>query len=244
MNRKTEAPSLYLSLPQTCSYLQDLQSQILFLDPDQAVNPAMYDKLLGLGFRRSGKLVYRPHCPHCGGCIPVRISIAEFRPSRGQRRTLAKNRDLHIRVVEPYFDDTVFSLYGKYQNRRHQGAGMDNPRPETFTDFLVATPVDTRFVEFREPGTGRLLAVAVADLQPTSLSAVYTFFDPDQSRRGLGTLAILWQVEYARKNGLEWLYLGYWIENSPKMSYKQNFQPLQTLSADGQWHLMSEESDN
>lgn len=239
MSRQTRTPPLYLSLPQDCNYLPDLQSQMLFLDPEYPIHPGLYDQLLAMGFRRSGRLIYRPHCSHCQACVPVRVPVSAFQPSRSQRRTLKKNRDLDIAIKTPHFDDEIFDLYCRYQNHRHPGAGMDNPTPDSFRDFLVNSPVNTWFVEFREPGTRKLLSVTVADYQPASLSAVYTFFDPEAASRGLGTQAVLWQIQHAVSRSLSWVYLGYWIDDCSKMQYKKKFRPLEQLGTDG-WHDLHE----
>jgi arginine-tRNA-protein transferase len=233
MNQQTSSPPVYLSIPQDCSYLPDRQSQMLFLDPEYPMTPALYDQLLAMGFRRSGRLIYRPHCPHCGACVPVRIPVAEFEPSRGQRRTLKKNADLAIDITQPRFDDELFDLYSRYQNLRHPGAGMDNPNTDSYTEFLVHSPVHSLFVEFREPTKSRLLSVAVIDQQPGSLSAVYTFFDPDTANRGLGTLAVLWQVQQALAQSRPFVYLGYWIDKCQKMQYKKQFRPIEAFNGEG-----------
>lgn len=243
MSQQTRTPPLYLSLPQDCNYLPGLQSQMLFLDPEYPVTAALYDQLLTIGFRRSGRLIYRPHCGHCNACISVRVPVAEFRPSRAQRRTMKKNADLHIAIKQPYFDDELFALYCRYQNRRHPGAGMDNPTADSFRDFLVNSPVETWFVEFRQPETGILLSVSVVDVQPASLSAVYTFFEPDASARGLGTQAVLWQILHALSRSMSWVYLGYWIDECSKMDYKKKFRPLERLGEDGWQPLDQKQPD-
>ncbi|MBE9515627.1 MAG: arginyltransferase [Proteobacteria bacterium] len=239
MSQQTTTPPLYLSIPQDCSYLPGRQSQMLFIDPEYPITPALYDQLLAMGFRRSGRLIYRPHCPHCGACVAVRIPTSDFTPARGQKRTLKKNADLTITVTPPHINDELFDLYRRYQAQRHPGAGMDNPTHDSFTDFLIQSPVQSLFVEFREPREDRLVSVAVLDQQPDSLSAVYTFYDPEADSRGLGTLAVLWQIQHALSESRPWVYLGYWIDECEKMSYKKQFRPLETFSDTG-WTRLRE----
>jgi arginyl-tRNA--protein-N-Asp/Glu arginylyltransferase len=226
VSRHQEKPELFLSLPFECSYLDGRLASTLFIDPNNPRTPDHYNALLEKGFRRSGKLIYRPHCGQCTECISVRIPVNRFRPSRSQKRILKRNQDLRLVETPPRFDEKHFSLYRQYQKARHTNGSMDNDDRQAYEDFLVDTPVDNRFLEFRDD-RDTLLAVAVTDFTDSGLSAVYTFFDPDQPRRGLGVFAILHQVALAKAYGLDYLYLGYWIKDCDKMSYKQNYRPLQ-----------------
>ncbi len=207
------------------------------LNPLLTPTVALYGQLIDIGFRRSGRQLYRPHCPDCAGCVSCRMIVAEFRPNRAQRRCLERNRDLEVVVKPAALTDENFGLYQSYLNGRHAGGGMDNPTPESFQQFLISDWCDTRFVEFR--ARGRLLAVAVVDYLPHSLSAVYTFFDPDERHRGLGTHAILWQIEAARRSRRNYVHLGYWIAGSAKMRYKIRFQPLEGFVANA-WVALPE----
>jgi arginine-tRNA-protein transferase len=227
-------PELYLSMPHPCSYLAGRSSTIIFVDPRRALDNEQYGEFVRQGFRRSGDLVYRPYCQDCAACVPVRIPVARFAATRGQRRIRKRNSDLVARERPAAFDPDHFALYRRYIAGRHPGSSMDDPDPERYWGFLVSRQVETVFVEFRYRDSGDLACVAATDLLPDGLSAVYTFFDPDAPRRGLGVFAILWQIEEARRRGLPYVYLGYWIRESPKMSYKSNFQPLETLIA-GHW---------
>lgn len=215
-----------------CSYLPERAARTLFADPHVILDNHLYSQLLLYGFRRSGSHIYRPSCPTCEACIPVRVPVAKFRPNRAQRRAWQFNNDIVAQFVEPGFHADHFELYQKYIAQRHAGGGMDSPDPERYVEFLLSDWSDTRFVEFRY-GTS-LLAVAVIDVVASGWSAVYTFFDPNQDRRGLGTYAILWEIEQARQSGLPWLYLGYWIDECTKMNYKARFQPLEKFR-DGVW---------
>lgn len=224
-----------------CGYWPDRAARDLVLDPRDPRLGAIYPQALAWGFRRSGDLVYRPHCTHCRACVAVRIPVADFAPDRSQRRCLARNASVQARIVPAQRTPEHFALYQRYLEARHQDGGMDGHGPAEFDQFLLGSWPDTRFVELREPATadgpGHLLAVAVTDRVPGALSAVYTFFDPDQGARGLGTLAILRQIEWARRDGLEHLYLGYWIDGHGKMDYKRRFRPLEAF--DGRrWRAM------
>ncbi|HHH45413.1 MAG TPA: arginyltransferase [Thiotrichales bacterium] len=208
-----------------CSYLPGRESTSEWVDP-AILGQALYDRLIELGFRRSGDHVYRPACLGCRACVPVRIPVDRFRPSRRDRRCRRRNADLASRFVEPRFTDEYFALYSRYLAARHPGGGMDDPDPEDFLEFLTSDWSDTRFLEIRAPD-GRLMAVAVTDLLDQGFSAVYTFYEPEEPSRGLGNFAILEQIRLAREQELPWLYLGYWIEGSARMAYKARFLPQQ-----------------
>jgi arginyl-tRNA--protein-N-Asp/Glu arginylyltransferase len=243
MSATEETAQLYLSMPHPCGYLPDRMASTLFIDPHQPVSPVLFDELMRRGFRRSGDLIYTPHCAGCQACVPVRIPVAEFTPNRSQRRTWTRNRDLRVCEREPGFDPDQFALYRRYQAGRHQGSTMDDPDAAKYLDFLISRRATTRFFEFRGPDPAdtakdRLLCVAVVDVLGDGLSAVYTFFAPELSARGLGTYAVLWEIEHARRLGLTWLYLGYWIEESPKMAYKANFRPIQAYR-NGRWEPLT-----
>jgi leucyl-tRNA---protein transferase len=226
---------LYASPPHACAYLEKREAVTQFIDPAQVMNPQLYSQLIEVGFRRSGEYVYRPRCYSCQACIPARIPVASFQPSRGQRRIWQRNQDLKISLVAADFRDEHFTLYRRYISARHAGGDMDVTNPERYREFLLSSWGDTWCCEFRLGP--RLLAVAVIDRLINGLSAVYTFFDPEYARRGLGTFAVLWEIADARKSGLPWLYLGYWIEECPKMSYKNRFRPLE-IYRDGLWHAL------
>nr|CRH07649.1 arginyl-tRNA--protein transferase [Candidatus Magnetococcus massalia] len=216
---------LLLTPPHACSYLADHEAAILFVEPSLPMSSELYEHLMERGFRRSSEHVYRPYCGHCDACVSVRIPVTKFEMSRSLRRVWKRNSDLEIIERAPCDDSEWFELYGRYLTSRHSGGPMDDPQPDQFLEFLNANWSDTRFVEFRKGG--KLLMVAVLDDQPKSISAVYTFYDPDENARSLGTHAILWQIEEAKAKGREWVYLGYWIKQSPKMAYKTRFTPLE-----------------
>jgi arginine-tRNA-protein transferase len=166
----------------------------------------------------------------------VRIPVAEFAPDRSMRKCLRRNADLRMRVCPAERTDEHLALYRRYLASRHRAGGMDDHGANEFDQFLVGSWSRTRFLEFRLPvadGPGELLAVAVTDVTPDALSAVYTFFDPDHAARGLGTYAILRQLAWAASEGRPHLYLGYWIDGHPKMDYKRRFRPLEAFDGQG-----------
>lgn len=210
-----------------CGYWPERNARDLVLDPSDASLPDIYPQSLAIGFRRSGGHVYRPHCAACQACVPVRLPVRNFAPDRSQRRCIGRNTDLRLDLRPAQRTDEVFELYRRYVDSRHAGGGMDGPAVEDFDRFVSCDWSPTRFLEFRRGDT--LLAVAVTDVMPTSLSSVYTFFDPGEARRGLGTFAILSQIEWARREDREHLYLGFWLKDHPKMHYKENFRPQERL---------------
>jgi len=229
-------PDLFLSLPHECGYLPDRQATSLFVDPGNLTAAQHYTQFLQSGFRRSGRLIYRPHCQSCTECISVRIPVNRFTARRGQKRLLKRNTDLVVLEKSPYFSEEHFDLYKKYQGRRHKDGSMDHDDRNMYEDFLVRSPIDTRFFEFRNQEE-KLLAVAVSDFVEDGLSAVYTYFDPDETRRGLGVFAVLWQIQETIRLGLDHLYLGYWIKDCAKMAYKQDYQPLEAWG-NGAWEIL------
>jgi len=232
MTIRQNKPDLYLSMPHPCSYLDGRMSTILFVDPQRILNEGEYGAFVRQGFRRSGDLVYRPHCQGCRACVAVRVPVREFAPSRGQQRVWNRNRDIEVVEKPARFEPAHFDLYRRYQAGRHPDSGMNDADPQKYLGFLVSRQVETVFFELR--AEGRLLGVAVADVLPDGLSAVYTFYDPDLPQRGLGVHAVLWEIAETVRRGLDYLYLGYWIAESPKMSYKINYQPVEALQ-DGRW---------
>ena len=219
------APHLFLSTTHACSYLPNQTASTLFIDPRFPVTPDLLGDFNRRGFRRSGELIYRPHCEGCQACVPVRIPVEAFVPSRAQRRTQGRNEDIVVSAHPAHFNPEHFTLFVRYQDARHAGGAMADPDPSSYLRFLVSRHSATTFHELRIDGT--LAGVAVVDALPDGLSAVYTFYDPSLTQRGLGTYAILWQIAEARRRGLPFLYLGYWIKDSEKMAYKARFQPLE-----------------
>ena len=238
MNKSTindeEKVLFYVTAPHDCGYLNNKQAVTTFLDPNIPINTDLYSLLIAHGFRRSGDHIYRPNCPDCHACIPVRIPVKSFKPKRTQKRIWKRNHDLVIMQKQPEYNDLHFKLYQNYISIKHPGGGMDDPDPNSYLDFLSCKGIDTRFTEFWLEN--HLVAVAVVDVLEDGLSALYTFYDPEYSKRSLGVFTILWQIEESRRLGFDYLYLGYWIAECTKMSYKNQYRPFETYLNDN-WSL-------
>ncbi|MDH1619694.1 arginyltransferase [Pseudomonas sp. zfem001] len=226
----------YATQPHPCSYLPEEQATTLFLDPSQPMDVQVYAELSELGFRRSGDHLYRPHCQQCTACIPARIPSARFTANRQQRRIIKRNQDIVVRCVRPVFTEEYYALYVRYIEQRHADGDMYPPSREQFSTFLIRDLPFSRFYEFRLQD--KLLAIAVTDVLPNGLSAVYTFYDPAEERRSLGRFAILWQIGETSRLGLEAVYLGYWIKNCRKMNYKTQYRPIE-LFVNQRWTLLT-----
>lgn len=237
MTVDTDSLRLFHTGTHPCGYWPERDARDLVLDPRDPRLPQFYAQALDWGFRRSGDIVYRPHCIDCRACVPVRIPLARFAPDRSQRRCLARNADVEMRVQPAERNDERLALYRRYLRARHPDGGMDGHGAAEFDQFLLGRWTEGRFLELRT--RERLLAVAVTDLVEGALSAVYTFYEPDEVARGLGTLAILRQIEWGLREGRQHLYLGYWIDGHGKMDYKRRFRPLESFDGRG-WHDMTE----
>ncbi|MBL0511562.1 arginyl-tRNA-protein transferase [compost metagenome] len=214
-----------------CSYLGHEQEQLLVLMDHELLNAAGYERLLTAGFRRSGNDIYRPHCPACSACQSLRIHSERFVPNRSQKRVRQLNRDLEL--VLSYDDKPeYYQLYERYIRERHHDGSMYPPSRTQYKGFLHCDWMPPLYMEIRKEG--RLIGVATTDLLPHSMSAMYTFFDPDYADRSLGTFAILSQLELARRTGRSWLYLGYLVEACRKMNYKRQYLPHELL-VQGEW---------
>lgn len=225
----------YLTAPYSCSYLPDRQARSQVATPAASIDTSTFSELARLGFRRSGHYVYRPRCDGCEACQSVRVRVQEFEPRRSQRRNARLNQDIAYELRPLEFVDEHYALYRRYQSARHAGGGMDMDDREQYRAFLLSSQVDSALAEFRLDG--RLVMVSLIDRLIDGLSAVYTFYDSDQSRRGLGIHNVLTQIGLARDLGLTYAYLGYWIAESRKMAYKKQYPPLEGL-VDGRWQLL------
>lgn len=233
---RSDVVRLFQTLPHPCGYFSERTAQNLVIDPSAPQLAALYDQAMQRGFRRAGGHVYLPQCPACRACIACRVAVARFEPDRSQRRCLTRNEDLELRVTPAGYSEEAFDLYQRYLSARHPDGGMDDASPVDFARFLYTTWSPTRFVELRD--RDRLVAIAVTDFCADGLSAVYTFFDPNLPRRSLGTHAILSQIRLAAEQGLDYLYLGFWIAGHPKMDYKKRFAGLEILR-NGNWQALN-----
>lgn len=225
---------LFRTTPHPCSYKSGLAASTVFVDPDLVIDKNLNSKLSELGYRRSGGHLYRPDCETCSACQSCRIPVMQFAARRRHRKTWNYNQDLKVEICTDLAGDAEFALYQRYIDSRHDDGDMYPASAEQFEAFIKTKTVDTRFLKFYLED--QLLAVSVTDVLEQGLSAVYTFFEPSQAKRSLGSYAILWQVELAKKMQLEYLFLGYWVKGCQKMEYKSSYRPLQLL-VDGQWVL-------
>lgn len=216
----------------TCSYLPDEVARSQVAAPAHLISAEVYSELVRSGFRRSGLFTYRPHCSQCQKCVPVRLPVDHFKPDRSQHRAWKNHSKLHVRELPLDFNDSHYALYLRYQSTRHAGGGMDQDSHEQYAHFLLQSNVDTRLIEFSDENGPCM--VSIIDVLGDGLSSVYTFFDPDNHAASYGTYNILWQLAQCRALRLPYLYLGYWIAESPKMSYKTRFRPIEGL-IDGRW---------
>ena len=222
----------YLTPEHECPYLPERVARTAFADPTAAPDLRAQTALAESGFRRSGGILYRPRCPSCRACVPLRIAVDAFVPNRTQRRVAARNEDLVGRRVALSPTAEQLALFDRYQHARHPEGAMFAEDAERYLAFFASSFSETQAYELRQGG--RLLAVMVVDHLLDALSAVYTYFEPELGSRSLGTYAVLWQIAAARTQQLRWLYLGYLIEETRKMAYKSAFRPQQRL-IEGAW---------
>lgn len=235
----------YATTPYSCGYLPNRAAQSLIATPQHLINSQTYSDLIQLGFRPSGKFVYRPHCEKCNACIPVRLPVDQFQPNRSQRRAFKKHHMLEVSIHPLTFQDEHYQLYAAYQAARH--SSNDEETSDQYRDFLVQSNVKSQAIEFRLDGV--LKIVSMVDIVENGISAVYTFYDasaydatvhdstmPANNTNSYGTYSILWLIEWCKALQLPYLYLGYWIEGSQKMDYKQNYQPQEAL-INNEWKL-------
>lgn len=234
MTTQTPKPPLvfYRTGPMPCPYLGGKVERNLFTELSGAQAGELHDQLAQAGFRRSHHIVYRPACPGCNGCVPVRIPVARFQMSRSQRRVWNRNSDLSVSLSGPRATDEHYALFSRYQNARHSGGEMATMSFSDFRAMVEDSVVDTRLMSIRGP-SGQLIGACLTDRLSNGYSAVYSYFDPDEDSRSLGTYCVLWLLDHAQKADFDHVYLGYWIDACAKMTYKSRFQPIEHLGAQG-----------
>lgn len=220
---------LFKTAPHPCSYLEDREASTVFVDPEQPIDKSIYTFLSEHGYRRSGEYMYRPDCAACQACISLRIPVDKYTLSRSDRRLLKRNQDLEIKVISSIEQPCYYQLYESYINQRHQDGDMYPATYKQYSNFLNNSYGNTEYQGFYL--ADQLLAIAVIDQLENGLSAVYTFYHPDCSydKRSLGTYAILWQLQEAKRRELAYVYLGYWVKQCRKMNYKTRFRPAEIL---------------
>lgn len=231
----SERITLLVTHPHPCSYLSGQEATTAFVDPATPIDRHLFTRLAERGFRRSGEHLYQPRCENCQACIPLRVPVEAFTPHRNQQRCWKRNRDLHIAPIASIDTTAIYQLYARYIRARHADGDMYPPDREQFRSFLCVPWPDTEYLGVY--AGERLLGVAVTDRLDNGLSAVYTFFDPEEDKRSLGVYGILAQIERARSLGLPYLYLGFWVRDCHKMSYKIDYRPVEML-VNARWQLL------
>ncbi|MDO8606281.1 MAG: arginyltransferase [Phaeospirillum sp.] len=226
----------FTTAPLPCPYVSGRLERKIVTELNGADADILHESLSRAGFRRSHSIAYTPACPGCNACVPVRIIVEQFGLTRTMRKIARVNAELVAHKVPARATAEQFRLFARYQESRHAGGDMALMGFYDYRSMVEDSPVDTFLVEFRQPD-GTLTAVCLADCIGDGLSAVYSFFEPDLANHSLGTYVVLWLIDEARSLKLPHLYLGYWIAESRKMSYKTRFQPLEAFGPDG-WRLL------
>jgi len=237
------ALQFYATAPYPCSYLTGKIARSQVATPSHLIHTDIYGELVNAGFRRSGLYTYRPYCDECRACIATRVLANQFNPTRSQRRAFKKHSGLEAHVLKLGYQEEHYQLYQRYQNSRHSGGEMDQEDQDQYMQFLLQSRVNSRIVEFRDgpsdPHPGRLRMVSMIDVLEQGISSVYTFFDTENSTASYGSYSILWQIQQAIDLNLPYVYLGYYIQDSEKMSYKSKYQPIEGLIND-HWQVIAE----
>jgi arginine-tRNA-protein transferase len=240
------APQFYVTAPQPCPYLEGRMERKLFtsLQGENAI--ALNDSLSKQGFRRSQNVLYRPTCAGCNACLSARIRVADFKPSKSQRRAMNKNKYLKRGATSPWATEAQYELFREYLETRHADGGMADMDVFEFAAMIEETPIRTRVIEYYIPGENgtprELAATCLTDLLDDGVSMVYSFYKPELTKDSLGTYVILDHIEIARDADLPYVYLGYWVPGSPKMGYKARFSALEVYQ-DGQWVEVEDPDD-
>lgn len=214
-----------------CAYLpgRNARDEVFWC---HTLSPARYLALMDLGFRRSGLIVYRPRCEGCSACVPMRVNVASFTPSKSQRRVLRRNADVLLELDEPQFTAEKAELYARYLRLQHPESPQESS-PESLREFLYTSCTATLEACYRD-SQGRLLGVTILDICPGAVSSVYHFFEPEEASRSIGVYSVLAEIELCRKKNWPWYYLGFWVKGCATMEYKTNYGPHELL-IDGKW---------
>ena len=225
-------PQFYVTAPQPCPYLEGRMERKLFTSLSVEGAARLNDTLSKQGFRRSQNVLYRPSCADCAACLSARIDVAAFSPTKSQRRTSKRNADLRRRATSPWATEEQYELFRDYLEERHAEGGMADMDVFEFAAMIEETPIRSRVIEYVHPERG-LTAAALTDVLDDGYSAVYSFFDPDRQTDSLGSYMILRLVALAAERGLDYVYLGFWVQESRKMAYKSRFTPLEAFVDNG-----------
>lgn len=239
LHRSPRRPQFfYTTAPLPCPYLPGRTERKIVTELSGTEAEALHERLSRAGFRRSHNIAYAPVCPGCQACVPIRVVSEEFTPDRTQRRILRANADLTVSEMPARATAEQFTLFQRYQKNRHADGDMAAMGYYDYRAMIEDTPISTGILEFRD-AQDRLLGACLTDWLADGLSAVYSFFDPDEDKRSLGTFAVLWLIGRARSLGLPYVYLGYWVPESRKMAYKARFRPSEILMS-GAWHRLDD----
>jgi leucyl-tRNA---protein transferase len=237
VHSRTRRPQFfYTTTPLPCPYLPGRTERKIVTELSGTESETLHDRLSRAGFRRSHNIAYSPVCPGCAACIPIRVRAQDFQPNRTQRKLLARNADLDVRVTPARATAEQFSLFQSYQQQRHGGGDMAAMGFYDYRAMVEDTPITTGLVEFRN-SEGKLLGACLTDWLSDGLSAVYSFYAPEEERRSLGAFAVMWLLGEARRTALPYVYLGYWVPESRKMAYKSSYRPAEVLLR-GQWRML------
>jgi leucyl-tRNA---protein transferase len=238
MSAIVKFPRFFVTNPSPCPYLPGKTERKVFTELSGPHAEELNDALSRIGFRRSQNVAYRPSCIDCKACISVRVLTKEFEPNATQRKILRRNSDLSVSACRPWSTSEQYELLRLYLEQRHPGGGMVNMDDMDYADMVEQSPVKSHVVEYRTPSRfgrpGELIGACLTDQQGDGLSMIYSFYDSEvEGRPGLGNYIIMDHILRARKAGLPYVYLGYWVQGSARMQYKARYQPLERLGPDG-----------
>ncbi len=234
------SPQFYVTAPQPCPYLEGREERKLFTTLEINSALGLNDILSHQGFRRSQNVIYRPSCSNCNACQSARVDVMGFKPSKSQKRIMRRNSGLQRSVIRPWASEDHFALFTKYLENRHADGGMAGMEIDEFAAMVEESPINTQLIEYKQDG--EVVAVCLTDSLSDGLSMVYSFFAPELTRNSVGSFMILDHINMAKKVGLPFVYLGYWVQGSPKMDYKSNYSPLETFRA-GKWRSLDMNAD-